>query len=188
MIWGESLDGYFTIDWIKGMGVWAWAAGIGLMVADLILPMPGTVVMAALGFVYGMVAGGLIALTGLTLATSIGYGIGRSLGEKFVRRWLGDRDYENGKKFFSKGGGWAVAISRSLPILPEVVSCMAGISRMPFGRFSLAAFCGNLPMAFLFAAIGASGNDAPWWAIAASLLVPAVFWLVASRIQKTKRD
>lgn len=188
LVWGGSWDEKFTLDgtiaWIEGTGQWAWAAGIGLLVADLFLPMPGTIVMAALGYVYGPWMGGLIALVGEMLATFAGYGVGRMMGEKLVRRWLGDKDYERGKKFFGGKGGWAVAFSRSLPILPEVVSCMAGISRMPLGRFTLAAFCGNLPMAFAFAAIGASGKDAPWWAIAASIALPGVLWFVAFRFQK----
>ena len=147
MIWGGSWDERFTLEgtvaWLEGTGSWAWAAGIGLLIADLVLPMPGTIVMAALGYVYGPWLGGLLA--------------------------------------FGTGGGWVVALSRSLPILPEVVSCMAGISRMPFGRFLLASVCGNLPLAFAFGFIGASGKNAPWWAIAASIGVPAVLWLLAKR-------
>lgn len=192
LIWGGALDERFTVqgtvEWLEGSGSWAWAAGIGLLVADLVLPLPGTVVMAALGYVYGPWVGALIAFIGEMLATLAGYGAGRLMGERFVRRWLGDEDYERGRKFFGKGGGWAVAFSRSLPILPEVVSCLAGISRMPPGRFLLAAVCGNLPMAFAFAAIGASGKEAPWWAIAASIAVPGILWLAAGRLQRTKTD
>ena len=185
MVWGGSWDERFTlqgtIGWLNGTGSWAWAAGIGLLVADLVLPMPGTVVMSALGFVYGPWVGGAVAFAGLMLASVAGYGIGRIMDEKFVRRWLGDADFERGRKFFGDGGGWVVAFSRSMPILPEVVSCMAGMSRMPFGRFVLSSACGNLPMAFVFGAIGASGKDAPWWAIGASIAVPGVLWLVAKR-------
>lgn len=185
MIWGGSWDERFTLDgtvaWIQGTGSWAWAAGIGLLIADLVLPMPGTIVMAALGYVYGAWLGGALAFVGQMLASLAGYGAGRMLGEKFVRRWLGDRDFEWGRKFFGVGGGWMVAFSRALPILPEVVSCMAGISRMSFGRFVLASACGNLPMAFAFGAIGASGKDAPWWAVVASILVPGMLWLGAKR-------
>lgn len=185
MLWGGSWDERFTlhgtIEWLNGTGSWAWAAGIGLLVADLVLPMPGTIVMAALGFVYGGWVGGSVALAGMMLSSMAGYGTGRLMNEGFVRRWLGDADFERGKKFFGDGGGWVVAFSRALPILPEVISCMAGTSRMPFGRFLLASACGNVPMAFVFALIGASGKDAPWWAVVASIVVPGILWLVARR-------
>lgn len=190
MIWGESWDERFTfegaVEWIEGTGRWAWAAGIGLLVADLALPMPGTIVMAALGYVYGAAAGGAIAFAGAMAASFAGYGVGRMCGEKTARRWLGERDFERGRRFFGSGGGWVVAFSRAVPILPEVVSCMAGLSRMPVGNFALASACGNLPMAFVFAAIGASGKDAPWWAVGASLVVPGALWLVAGKWKAAK--
>lgn len=190
LIWGGSWDEQFTLEgtvaWMGGTKDWAWAAGIGLLVADLFLPMPGTVVMAALGYLYGPWIGGLLASVGGMLAGVAGYGVGRMFGENFSRRWLGEKDFERGQRVFEKGGGWIVAFSRALPILPEVISCLAGISRMPFGKFLVALACGSVPMGFTFAAIGASGNDAPWWAIGASLVVPGVLWLVAKRWQVGK--
>lgn len=184
LIWGDSWEQRFTeresLVRISGGASWAWAAGMGLLAADLILPIPATMVMAALGYIYGLWLGTLFAFMGTMLAAAIGYGVGRVMGEGFVRRWMG-KDYERGQKFFAEGGGWLVAFSRAIPILPETVSCMAGISRMPFRRFMLAAACGNLPMAVVFAGIGAAGRDAPMWAVAGSIIVPGFLWLVAGR-------
>lgn len=130
MIWGggwdERLSFAGSVKWLEAAGPWAWMAGIGLLVGDLVLPVPGTVVISALGYIYGAFFGGLISATGLTAAGMLGYGAGRLFGERFARRWLGDRDYENGKLLFAQGGGWIVALSRALPILPEVISCTAG--------------------------------------------------------------
>ena len=39
---------------IKDYGVWPWLAGIFLLVADILLPIPATAVMAALGLIYGL--------------------------------------------------------------------------------------------------------------------------------------
>lgn len=185
-IWGGAWEDRFSLDGavatIRSTGPWAWAAGIGLLVSDLVLPIPGTVVMSALGFLYGPILGGLIAAAGGVLAGITGYGVGRLCGERVARRWLGDVDFEKGQLFFARGGGWMVALSRALPILPEVVSCMAGLVRMPFGRFVAALACGSLPMGFLFAAIGSAGRDAPGWATAFSLVVPAILWLSARKL------
>lgn len=189
-IWGGGLEERFTLEgttaWMEHAGSWAGFAGMGLLVADLVLPMPGTIVMAALGWIYGPCLGGIFAFAGQMLASCAGYGVGRLCGEKFVRRWLGDRDFEKGRRFFGAGGGGLVAISRALPILPEVVSCMAGLSRMPVTRFFLASTCGNLPMAFVFSFIGASGKDAPWWAVGASVVVPGALWLAAAGWKRMK--
>lgn len=186
LAWGGNWEERFTlagsVNWLEGAGPWAWAAGIALLAGDLVLPVPGTVVISALGLIYGILLGGAIAVVGLMSAGLCGYGIGRLFGERFARRWLGDRDYEKGKLLFAAGGGWVVALSRALPILPEVISCTAGLVRMPFKHFVVSLGCGSVPMGFLFAAIGQAGREAPGWAIGLSLAVPALLWLAASRI------
>jgi uncharacterized membrane protein YdjX (TVP38/TMEM64 family) len=187
-VWGPSLDVQFTlagsVRWLESTGPWAWAAGIALLAGDLFLPIPGTVVISALGLIYGVLIGGAVAAVGLMTAGLCGYGLGRLCGERFARRWLGDLDYEKGKLLFAAGGGWVVALSRALPILPEVISCTAGLVRMPFKRFIASLACGSVPMGFLFAAIGHAGQETPSWAFGLSLAVPAVLWWIGSRILK----
>lgn len=163
---------------------WAWLAGIGLLVADLLLPVPGTVVMSALGAVYGFWLGGLLAAAGSMLAGMLGYAVGRFFKEGFSRKWLGERDFEKGSALFERNGALVVAVSRALPILPEVLACMAGLLRMPFGKFSLALACGSVPMGFLFAWIGTLGREDPAWGLAFSLGVPAVLWILANHFRK----
>ena len=38
---------------LRNWGSWAWAVGVGLIWADLRLPIPQTAVIAALGIIYG---------------------------------------------------------------------------------------------------------------------------------------
>lgn len=184
-LWGGSLEEKFTLAgaaaWLDAAGPWAGAAGIGLLAADLVLPVPGTVVMSALGFLYGTAKGGLIAAVGSMAAGLCGYGVGRLVGERAARRLLGDADFDKGRALFARGGGWMVALSRALPILPEAISCTAGLVRMPFGRFVVSLACGSAPVGFLYAWIGAAGREAPGWALAFSLIVPAGLWWVARR-------
>lgn len=188
LLWGGKWDEQFTlqgsITWLDSAGPWAWLAGILLLIGDLVLPVPGTIVISALGFIYGVVIGGLVAGTGLSAAGMLGYGIGRLCGTRFARRWLGEREFEAGHRIFTQGGGWIVAMSRALPILPEVISCMAGLVGMPFKRFAVALACGSFPMGFLFAAVGHAGRDTPGWALAFSLILPALLWWAASRLKK----
>ena len=186
LIWGGAWEQRFTlagaVAWIEGAGRWAWAAGIGLLAADLVLPVPGTVVMSALGWIYGFWWGGVIAAAGSMVAGLCGYGVGRLIGEGAARKILGERDFERGKQLFTRGGGWMIALSRAVPILPEALSCTAGLVRMPFGRFAGSLACGSVPTGLIFAWIGAVGRDAPGWAMALSIGVPAVLWFAARRL------
>jgi uncharacterized membrane protein YdjX (TVP38/TMEM64 family) len=187
-LFGESLEAAWNVgtltEHFEQAKTWAWLLGILLLLADLLLPIPGTIVMSALGAVYGFWIGGLLSAIGSMLAGMLGYGVGRFFDEKFAKRWLGEKDFEKGKTLFDRSGALVVAMSRALPILPEVLACMAGLLRMPFGTFVIALACGSVPMGFLFAWIGMVGREQPAWGLAFSLGVPAVLWSVAAVMRK----
>lgn len=182
-LWGGNFEDRFSVHgavaYLDQAGGYAWLLGWALLVSDIVLPLPGTVVMSALGYVYGALLGGLLSATGSVLAGLIAYGLCRLFGERGAKRLLGEQDFNRGRRWFAKGGGWLVCLSRSLPILPEVVACTAGLVRMPFKRFVIALVCGSLPLGFVFAWIGAAGRDEPEWAMAFSLAIPAVLWALA---------
>jgi uncharacterized membrane protein YdjX (TVP38/TMEM64 family) len=187
---GQGLEEVWNVERLaahfENAKAWAWLLGIALLMADLLLPIPGTIVMSALGAVYGFWIGGLLSAIGSMLAGMSGYGVGRFFKESFAKRWLGEKDFEKGKSLFERGGAWVVAMSRALPILPEVLACMAGLLRMPFGKFVIALACGSVPMGFLFAWIGAIGREQPAWGFAFSIGVPAVLWSTAVLMRRGK--
>ena len=131
LFWGDHFQARFSVggaaEWIESFGVWGWAAAITLLVLDIVLPVPATAVMSALGFLYGAVVGGLIGGIGSTLSGLTAYGFSRALGREAAERIAGKRDLERGEKLFSSAGGLMVAASRWLPLFPEVITCMAGL-------------------------------------------------------------
>lgn len=184
-IWGDAMERWLSIDgarsWMTSYGAWAGAAGIALLVADVALPVPSTIVMSALGLTYGTWVGGLYASAGSTLAGLLAYGLCRWLGRPMALRIAGPDGLSSGEAFFARGGPWLVLMSRWMPVLPEAVACLAGLVKMRFRNFCLALVCGSLPMGFAFAGIGALGQDEPGSAIALSIVVPALLWLIARR-------
>lgn len=191
-LWGDSLEAMFTrtgtVEIMRSYGTWAWAVGIGLLAIDLLLPIPGTVVMSALGYVYGPVVGGLLAGLGSILAGTIGYLLCRYAG-RGVAEWLvGREELERGERLFENVGGWLVVLSRWLPVFPEVIACMAGLSRMHAGRFHVALACGSLPLGFAFAFVGHAGADYPLVAMALSALLPPAIWLAVRPAFQAKFD
>ena len=153
-----------------------------MLASDLLLPIPSTVVFTALGILYGPWLGGLIGAIGFALGGAIAYGICRSFGERAALWLLGDRDYRRGRALFARSGGWIVVLSRWLPVLPEVISCIAGLTQMPVSRFSLALICGSTPIALAFAALGHAGKEQPLLAIGASVIIAPILWLATGRL------
>lgn len=180
--WEDWLAGDGAVAWLDDWGAWAWAMALLLLLGDLVLPVPATAVLTALGILYGPVVGGLIGTAGSCLAGLTGYSACRLFGRKAALVVTGKKDMERSERFFRRSGGWAVVLSRWMPLLPEVVSCLAGLSRMQPGRFCIALVCGTLPMAFTYAIIGHLGADEPVLALCASAIIPLLLWPVARRI------
>ena len=181
LIWGDQFMQWFTgdaaIQWIRGWGVWGWLAVIGLLVSDLFLPIPATPVMSAAGYLYGTLIGGLVSAVGSFAAGMAGYGLCRAFGRNIALRLAGEKELAEHHTLFQRSGPWLVAASRWLPLLPEVISCLAGLTRMPLRVFVVSLACGSIPMGFVFAGIGAAGQDNPKLALTLSVLVPPVLWL-----------
>ena len=185
LIWGESFEKHFSLEgsreWMEGFGRHAWLAGILLLVGDIVLPIPGTIVMSALGWKYGWLLGGLISSAGAFCAGSVAYLACRHLGRPAARWIAGEESLEKAHRYFEKRGVWIVALSRWLPVLTEAIACLAGLASMPRRQFFPALLIGSLPMGFAFAAIGHLGHHNPAVAIALSALLPLGFILLTRK-------
>lgn len=190
-IWGQNIEEVLSVDSmvekLRGTG-WAWAAGIGLIISDIALPVPSTAVMAALGIIYGPVIGGACSAAGSTLAGSLGYWLCRSVGPRTTERLVGPEGLAEARRLFDRWGLLLVALSRWLPVLPETVAFVAGLTRMPFQRFLLALVCGTLPLGFLFATAGHIGRDAPFAIMALCALAPIALWALARTVLRSPQN
>lgn len=174
---------------LQEYGNWAWAVGIILIWADLVMPIPQTSVIAALGIVYGTMLGGLLGSFALITNGLIAYGLMHTSARRLVQRFIGKRTLRKMESFFDRGGAWAIILTRSLPkSIPEAMTFLAGLAGMPIRKFIVALTVGSVPIAFVFAAIGAGWADQPIVAIVVSyvlpiIMLPAVLYFMRRRAQ-----
>lgn len=161
---------------LQEYGRWAWAVGVGLIVSDLVLPVPSTAVIAGLGMLYGPLLGGLVGGVGSALAGLVAYAGGRWVGGPALRLFVGDADLDRLRGFFARHGLWAVALSRWMPLLPEALCCLAGVARMRVGPFAAALACGSFAMGFAFGVLGEHYLDRPAVGLVVSAAVPLLVW------------
>lgn len=184
-LFGSQLTDTFTQDgsvaWLSKYGSWAWIAGIALLTSDLLLPLPATIAMSALGYLYGTFVGGLISALGSFVSGAAGYWLCRLAGENAALRILGRKDFDRAKRMSHNVGGWLVVLSRWLPVFPEVIACIAGLTRMPAGYFHLALACGSVPLGFTYAWIGHTGQTQPLLALLFSAVLPPLIWFFVHR-------
>ncbi|MBT6461720.1 MAG: VTT domain-containing protein [Opitutae bacterium] len=188
-IWGEYFDGLFNEESIVIQPGFRTAAFvILLLMSDVILPIPVTVILATLGMTYGAVVGGVIGTVGTFVAGSIAYFLCRLTNHRISGFLLGEKGVKQIKVVFQKHGGWAVALSRWMAILPELVSGCAGLVRMPARQYFPALICGVAPMSFTYAWIGSTKamEKHTFTGMILSAIIPLFLWALVNSILRKK--
>jgi uncharacterized membrane protein YdjX (TVP38/TMEM64 family) len=172
---------------LSHLDTWAWATGILLILADLVLPVPQASVITALGAIYGIALGTLIGTVGLIFNGVAGYLLMSTPVRRVIERALKGRSAEAIAALSDPAGPWGIALSRSLPYsIPEAMVCLAGLARMPVRTFLVSLGLGSISTALLYAGIGAGWARDPLLALAISYLLPiaslsAVLYLTRRR-------
>lgn len=178
----ELLDPAVLRDPYAALGVDGAAAavvGIALLSADVVLPVPSSVVMFANGVLFGWAAGALFSTLGGVSAALIGGWLGRR-GEPVLARYLSVQERERASRLISRWGSVAVIVTRPVPILAEATAIMAGASGLRWRSLAGAALLGSIPTATLYAVAGATAErwNSPLVVIGLTLAVAAACWLV----------
>ena len=165
--------------WLKHGGVVAACVGVGLLIADVLLPVPSSLVMVAHGALFGVLVGTLLSLVGSLGAALFGFAIGRR-GGRLLERLVTPAERERADRLLKRWGMLAVIVTRPVPLLAETVAIMAGTSSLGWGRMTLAALAGSLPPALLYAITGAAVANFESTALVFGcvILIAGLFWVV----------
>jgi membrane protein DedA with SNARE-associated domain len=100
----------------------------------------------------------IAVLIGSLIGETIGFAIGRFFGPKLRKSWLGKKIGEENwiaaDELVAKRGGWAVFISRFLPVLHSVVPAVAGMTKMSYRIFIAWTFAACTIWASLYVGVG----------------------------------
>jgi uncharacterized membrane protein YdjX (TVP38/TMEM64 family) len=137
------------------------AAVIGplLLVADVFLPVPSSLVMAAHGALFGGALGTLLSLVGSVASALTAFAVGRA-GSGAIRRLVTEGEHERANALLERWGLVAIAVTRPVPILAETVAILAGSSPLTWRRTAIAAAAGSIVPAVVYAWAGAHARDA----------------------------
>lgn len=167
---------------LEGGGVLGAVVGVGLLVADALLPIPASLVMISLGALYGAAAGVALSLAGRFAMAVAGFAIGRR-GGPLLARVVPEWERRYAEDLVGRWGALAIILSRPVPLLAETVVVVAGASGLRWRTGLAAAFVGSIPEALAYALTGAVaasfGNAALIWL--GFLLVATLFRLIEAR-------
>jgi membrane protein DedA with SNARE-associated domain len=125
------------------------ALGLGIVG----LPIPDETLMAYAGF---LVFQGklnylytiLVAFMGTSCGITIGYFLGRTFGNPFIKRYaakmhVNPDDIQDAEKFYNQYGKFALFIGYFIPGVRHLTAIFAGTSLMPYRTFALFAYTGG---------------------------------------------
>jgi membrane-associated protein len=193
------------VDAVLGLSGWPAYGGIAALVfgeaavfAGLVLPgetallVGGALAAAGRVDLPVLVA---VAVVAAVLGDTVGYGVGRAGGPALRRgrlgRWVGERRWDRVEAFVRRRGAVAVAAGRWVGFARALVPALAGMTRMPYGRFLLWNVLGGSTWA---AAVVVAGYlaGASWHRLAGVLgpggaVAAAVAVLVAVVVSRRRR-
>lgn len=180
LVFGDQFDTGAILDFIRSDSPWAALLGITAMAVDLVIPFPAHAIMTNFGLTQGWFIGGLLGSVGTFSAGLLAYWLCRLVGQRAVVFIAGDGDAVRLTSFFERYGLWSIAASRWIPLVPEVVSSLAGATRMSQSRFLAGNLIGSLSVGFAYGTLGSMSSVPSYLLFAISLAVPIIMLAIFS--------
>jgi len=167
-------------SWMANAGAPGAAVVIGLLAADILIPVPSSLIMILSGSAFGVWWGAAIAFAGSISGEWLGFELARKYGTSLSTRFIGDEaERRRMNDLLVTHGAAAIAATRALPVVMETMSIVAGLSPMKRTTFLAASTIGTAPIVVVYAYAGAmskeTGSLVP--AIVILLAVAAVGWI-----------
>lgn len=158
-----------------------------VLAIDSLLAVPTITTVVLAGYFLGPLAGGLVSSLGILMAGSICF-----WGARFCGMFNIASVQKRAQVTATVGrvGPVPLLLSRAAPMLPEVLSILAGAGGMPAARYYVYFCIGNVPFAFLAAWAGSSSSfEKPWPALLVGVGLPALtaLLLIARRLAQRRR-
>lgn len=166
-------------QFFRQAGIWAPALYVLFVTIEVIVaPIPGVLLYAPGGLIFGPWLGGLLAMIGNMIGAGISCGLTRSFGPSWLNRIGSSGAIERLQTALERRGGWLIVMLRLNPLTStDLVSYAAGFTRIPIRIVMLATGIGMAPLCFAQSWLSDSVFN-KWPELLWPLLVLSVVYLV----------
>lgn len=164
--WAALQDEAALQRWIAQLGMWGPLALVALNAAQIVVaPLPGYVMQAVAGYLYGPLWGGVWGAIGLLVGATLAMVLARRLGRPVVERLVGAGRLERWEQvtFSTSTLVWFVILLAPSGDLPYF---MAGLARVSILKILLLTAVIRVPTTMVVAAAGAGVWRLPGWQLA----------------------
>jgi uncharacterized membrane protein YdjX (TVP38/TMEM64 family) len=140
-----------VVDFINSFGFWAWLIFILLVILEVVFaPIPPLVLYIAGGFLFGAFFGGILTLIGNMIGSGIDFLLAKRYGRGIVEKKVDKKIRKKFDNFSEKYGGFAIFLLRVNPLTTtDIVSYLAGLTKIKFWKFIMWTALGLIPMIFI---------------------------------------
>ena len=137
-------------EFFAGFGLAAPLVYFLLVTAEVVVaPIPGLMLYAPGGVIFGAFWGGAISLAGNVAGAGVACMIARSLRPEHMERWFSAEKLARVRVGLADYGGWPVFLLRLNPLTSsDLVSYAAGLADIPVRTVMLATAAGMAPLCF----------------------------------------
>lgn len=169
---------------IESYGVWAPAVFVLFQVFQVLAsPIPGELVGAAGGYVFGWWPSLVYSTIGLSVGSWINFGLARVIGQGFVERMIPPKYLAKISYLMERQGVVASFIFFVIPGFPKDYFCYAlGVSPMSWRIFLVISSVGRIPGTLVLSLQGAAVYHENYWSFlvlgiaSVALIAPVYFW------------
>ena len=192
-VWAEVRRWFALIsdrEWIRAtVASYGWAAPfvfIGVQIAQVIAaPIPGEATGFIGGYLFGTLQGFFCSSIALGIGSLANFGIGRFLGERFVRRLVPEEKFQRIDRMVNRQGVLAIFLMFIIPGFPkDYLSLALGLTTLPIKVFAILAFIGRMPGTLVLSLQGASLYDQNYALLAVVAVACLVLVLLCYRFRE----
>jgi 3-dehydroquinate synthase len=152
------------------------------LACDIVLPVPSGPLLTLAAVRCGVVGTTLAGGAGLSLGALAGYALGRWGGRPIAQRFATPEELDARFPRTKTGAVAMLFATRPVPIVAEATVLVAGLLKMPLGRFLVPVVAGNFAFALVMAILGgvAREREGVLMAVFVSAAAP---WAIATWLQ-----
>lgn len=149
-------DAVAVRTFVRGFGMWAPVVLVVLQALQVVLaPIPGQVLAAVAGYLFGPWWGTLYNMIGITIGSTVAFWLSRRFGRAYAERMIADETLETFDAFVARHGLLSLFILFLVPGLPDDALCfVGGLTPIPLWKLVLIAIIGRAPAFFLVNVFG----------------------------------
>mgnify|MGYP000029446599 FL=1 len=173
---------------VSRAGIWAPIVYILLQAAQIVFaPIPGQFITLAAGHVFGPFWGFIYSLIGTALGASAAFWLARLFGRSLVELLVGPDQLADWERRWRPDRPVLWFGILLLPV-PDAVFYLAGLTRIKWRSFLIAALLGRAPGLLLATVFGYVLGELPWWVLVPAVAIPlGAYWLLQKPLAKFRR-